>query len=96
MGIDIQNQSVIIMPEVEISQRIKGGEIMSYSKLRGKIREVYKRNEDFANAMNMDPSSLSAKLNNGSPWKREEIEKACELLHIPIEEVYLYFFYRKS
>ena len=65
---------------------------MGYSKLRGKIREVYSNNKDFAEAMSMNLSSLSAKLNNKSPWKREEIEKACELLQIPIEEVYLYFF----
>ena len=65
---------------------------MSYSKLRGKIKEVYGTNEKFAEAMGMDLSSLSAKLNNKSPWKREEIEKACGLLGIPIEEVYLYFF----
>jgi len=32
------------------------------------------------------------KLNNKAPWKREEIEKACDLLNIPIEEVHLYFF----
>ena len=65
---------------------------MRYSKLRGKIREVYGNNKNFADALGMDLSSLSAKLNNKSPWKREEIEKACELLHIPIEEVHLYFF----
>ena len=69
---------------------------MSYSKLRGKIREIFGTNEAFANAMGMDLSSLSAKLNNKSPWKREEIEKACALLHIPIEEVHLYFFCKKS
>ena len=67
---------------------------MSYAKLRGKIREMFGRNEAFAEAMEMDASSLSAKLNNRSPWKREEIEKACLLLEIPIEEVYLYFFTR--
>ena len=65
---------------------------MSYSKLRGKIREVFGINENFAKAMGIDLSSLSAKLNNKSPWKRVEIEKACELLQIPIEDVYLYFF----
>jgi hypothetical protein len=65
---------------------------MSYAKLRGRIREVFGTNEAFAEAMEMDSSSLSAKLNNKSPWKREEIEKACILLNIPIEEVYLYFF----
>lgn len=68
---------------------------MSYPKLRGKIREVYGINEKFANAMGMDLSSLSAKLNNKSPWKREEIEKACELLDVRIEEVHLYFFSQK-
>ena len=68
---------------------------MSYGKLRGKILEVFGTNECFSNALGIDPSSLSAKLNNKSPWKREEIEKACELLGIPIEEVYLYFFTQK-
>lgn len=67
---------------------------MSYAKLRGKIREVFGTNEVFAEALKMNVSSLSAKLNNNSPWKREEIEKACVLLHIPIEEVHLYFFTR--
>lgn len=68
---------------------------MSYAKLRGRIIEYFGRNGDFANALEIDPSSLSAKLSNKSPWKREEIEKACELLEIPIEEVYLYFFSQK-
>ena len=68
---------------------------MSYAKLRGKIKEVFSKNEFFAKAMGFDLSTLSAKLNNKSPWKREEIEKACNLLGIPIEEVYLYFFTQK-
>ena len=65
---------------------------MSYAKLRGKIREVFGSEAAFAVAMGMNPASLSAKLGNKSPWKREEIEKACILLGIPIEEVHLYFF----
>lgn len=68
---------------------------MSYAKLRGRIKEIFGTNLAFAEALNMDISSLSAKLNNKSPWKREEIEKACTLLKIPIEEVYLYFFSQK-
>lgn len=68
---------------------------MSYSKLRGKIKEVFGKNENFANALGMDLSSLSAKLNNKSPWKREEIEKACDILGICIEDVHLYFFNQK-
>lgn len=69
---------------------------MSYAKLKGKIREVFGKNENFAKALGIDVSSLSAKLNNKTPWKREEIEKACLLLGIPIEDVYLYFFYKES
>lgn len=69
---------------------------MSYSKLKGKIKEFFDTNEAFAKAMEMNSASLSAKLNNKSPWKREEIEKACELLRISIEDVYLYFFCKKS
>ena len=68
---------------------------MSYAKLRGKIREVIGSETAFAVAMGMNPASLSAKLGNKSPWKREEIERACGLLHIPIEEVHLYFFRKK-
>ena len=69
---------------------------MSYAKLRGKIREVYGTQSGFAEAMGMDLSTLSAKLNNKTAWKREEIEKACGLLHINITEVHIYFFCSKS
>ena len=65
---------------------------MSYAKLRGKIREAFGTNKAFAEAMEMDLSTLSAKLNNKTAWKREEIEKACLLLHIDITEVHIYFF----
>lgn len=65
---------------------------MKYTKLRGKIKEVYWLQSDFAKAMGMNPATLSFKLNGNTSWKREEIELACKLLHIPIEEAYLYFF----
>jgi hypothetical protein len=65
---------------------------MSYSKLRGRIVEAYGTNAAFAKEMKINRTSLSFKLNNKKPWKREEIERACILLEIPIEEVHLYFF----
>jgi transcriptional regulator with XRE-family HTH domain len=68
---------------------------MSYAKLRGKIREVFGRQENFAEAMGIDPSTLSAKLNNKSPWTREDIELVCELLHIDLLEIPEYFFMKK-
>jgi hypothetical protein len=68
---------------------------MSYSKLRGKIREVFGTQEAFAESMGMDRSTLSLKLNRKSEWTMFEIEKACDLLGIPIIDVYLYFFTAK-
>ena len=65
---------------------------MSYAKLRGRIREKFGKQEYFAEAMGMDPSSLSKKLNNKTEWTRIEIEKACVLLEIPLAEAHLYFF----
>ena len=69
---------------------------MSYAKLRGKIKEVFGTQGKFAVALGIDGSSVSQKLNNNTPWKREEIESACALLHIPVEEVHLYFFCSKN
>lgn len=65
---------------------------MSYAKLRGKIREVFGTNERFAAAMGKHTATISLKLNKKSSWSREEIEKACAVLGIPIEEVSSYFF----
>lgn len=69
---------------------------MSYAKLRGKIREMFGTNAAFATAMEMDLSTLSQKLNNRTSWKREEIERACHLLEVQLEDVFLYFFNKKS
>ena len=75
-----------------MSTEKKGSVKVSYAKLRGKIREVFGRQQDFAMAMGMDNATLSAKLNNKTDWKREEIEKACQLLNIPTCEIHKYFF----
>ena len=69
---------------------------MSYAKLKGKIKELYGTQSAFAEAMGMDNATLSLKLNNKTPWKDEEIEKACGLLNIPIEQVHVYFFCKES
>lgn len=64
----------------------------NYAKLRGKIKEVYGIQDSFANAIGMDRSTLSLKLNGKSDWTREEIVKSCHVLNIPIVEVPAYFF----
>lgn len=64
----------------------------NYSKLRGKIKEVYGVQDSFATAIGMDRSTLSLKLNGKSDWTREEIVKSCHALNIPFTEVSAYFF----
>lgn len=63
-----------------------------YSKLRGKIREVFKTQSAFAEAMGMSTTSLSAKLNNQVEFSQKEIEQAVELLKISKEKIPAYFF----
>lgn len=64
----------------------------NYSKLRGKIKEVFNTQAAFAKEMGMSRTSLSEKLNNKVEFTQKEIERAIELLHIPPEEITLYFF----
>lgn len=64
----------------------------SYAKLRGKTKEKYGSQDNFAAAMEMDRSTLSLKLNGKSDWTRTEIEKSCYLLQISAVDVYAYFF----
>ena len=70
--------------------------MFDYSKLYGKIKEVFETQEKFAEAMGMKRAAINARLNQKANWKTSEIMKACELLGIPIEDVHLYFFCFKS
>lgn len=63
-----------------------------YSELLGKIRSKYKTQKAFAKAMGLNPCALSKKLNNHVDFTRLEIQRACDLLNIPLTEVPIYFF----
>lgn len=65
----------------------------NFDKLKGKIKEIYDTQNDFAIAMDMAPNTLSSKLNNNSFFSSDEISKAIELLRIsnPIEAWTLFF-----
>lgn len=65
---------------------------MNYAKLRGRIKEVYGTQGAFAKAMKMSNVSVSHRLNGKLEWKSSEIAKACQALHIPMEENAEYFF----
>lgn len=63
-----------------------------YSKLSGKIKEVFGTNAAFAKAMGVSERSISAKLTGKVGWKQAEIERACEVLRVTKEEIVPYFF----
>lgn len=53
-----------------------------YSKLKGKIVEVYGTQGKFAKALGITGNSLSNKLRNENYFKQDEITKAIDLLAI--------------
>ena len=63
-----------------------------YSKLRGKIREIFNTEERFAKEMNLSTVSLSFKLNGKREWTQQEINRACEILSLEREDIPEYFF----
>ena len=75
----------------------KGGErkMFDYSKLKGKIKEVFGTQSAFAKAMGLSGVSLSSKLNNLTGFTQSEINKACELLGISFEFIPVFFFTEK-
>lgn len=64
-----------------------------YSKLMGKIVEVFGTQCAFAKAMGMAEKTLSHKLNNKAHFTQDEITKGAELLGIEAEKIPTYFFY---
>lgn len=63
-----------------------------YSKLRGKIREVFSTQEQYANSMDLSETSITNKLNNNSYFTQAEIIKSIDLLKIDVNEIGAYFF----
>ena len=61
-------------------------------KLRGRIVEVCGTQEEFARLMGKDRSTLNMKLTGKREFTQSEINKACQVLSIPDEDVTSYFF----
>ena len=60
-------------------------------KLKERIDKKFSKREDFAKAIGVDPSVLSRSLKTGN-WRADRIEKAVEVLKIPVREIPDYFF----
>jgi hypothetical protein len=66
-----------------------------YSKLRGKIREVFGTQDAFAEAIRIGRVSLSQRLTGKLDFTQNEINSACEALGLDKGEIPLYFFTEK-
>lgn len=63
-----------------------------YGKLKGRIKEKFGNQEQFAAAMGIGLSTLNLKLNNKAEWSQEEMKLSMVLLEEPISDIPLYFF----
>lgn len=69
--------------------------VFDYSKLDGKIREVFGTQGKFAEAMNLSERTVSMKLNNLRAWKQNEMVEALEVLGLSFFDLVEYFFMLK-
>lgn len=63
-----------------------------FSKLKGRIIEVFGTRKDFGKAMEWSNVTITSRVNGASQWRQDEIDKAVELLHIDAAEIGEYFF----
>jgi hypothetical protein len=70
--------------------------VKDYSKLLGRIIELYGTRDAFGKAINWNKSRISSRLNNLTPFKQDEIDLWCEYLNIPSIEIGVFFYSNSS
>lgn len=63
-----------------------------YNKLKGRIRECFPTQADFAQKLKISDASLSNKLNNKTAFDQDEIEESIEIFNLNPKETIEYFF----
>lgn len=66
--------------------------MFNYNKLRGRIKEIFGTNQNFADAIGMGRGTLSAKLNNLTEFTQSEMRDSAKLLCFPESDIPVYFF----
>lgn len=66
-----------------------------YSKLRGRIKEIFGSECKFAEKLKISDSALSSRLNNRTEFKQPEILQSLKYLQINEDEIKEYFFTQK-
>lgn len=68
----------------------------NYSKLRGRIREVFGSEKEFATKLGTSDTAMSLILNNKAQFRQDQIRKSCVLLKITPTKIGDYFFCEES
>ena len=63
-----------------------------YSKLNGKMRESGITQANLAKMIGISETSMNLRLKNKANFKQNEMLDICNVLHIPVEQVDVYFF----
>jgi transcriptional regulator with XRE-family HTH domain len=63
-----------------------------YSKLRGRIIEIYGSQHEFAKALGISKQAVSKKMNGKIPFHQTEMVVISNLLNFPVSEMDKYFF----
>lgn len=63
-----------------------------YSRLKGRIKEIFNTQEAFALAIGLSERSLSLKLSSARGWKQDQIMKAIRVLGLTEADIQPYFF----
>ena len=58
----------------------------NYNKLKGKIKEVYGTQQEFAKALGISPTTLNTRFKNETFFNQSEIEKTKYLLDLKNEQ----------
>ena len=64
----------------------------NYNKLKGKIRECFPTQTEFAQKLGISNTSLSNKLNNKTVFDQDEIEESIKIFNLNEKETSDYFF----
>ena len=66
-----------------------------YSKLSGRIVEIFGTRYKFAEAMGWSERTLARKMSGNRDWKQPDIFKAVRLLKLTVDDIPDYFFKQK-
>ena len=66
--------------------------VYDYSKLKGRIKEIFDTQEAFALAVGLSARSITLKLSSARGWKQNEIMIAIKVLGLTEGDIQPYFF----